>query len=248
MQKFAALTLLALLTATPAGAAQKETENVDRTIPFAQGGRLRLKNFSGDVRITPSMGTDVVIHAVRRATRDRLENIKLDIRVEGTSIDIEANRRAPGYRERDDNVVETTFDIQVPTDTELDVNIFSGDVSIENIEGRQKLHSFSGALTVKGGTGPVEAETFSGEIELDLSLARDMPSVEAKTFSGDIKARLPQTGGGRVEFSGFSGHFDSQLPLTLHGTSRRNVTADLGSGGNARLRFNTFSGSVQLLK
>lgn len=247
MQRLAAFTLLTLLAAAPSTAAQKEIETVDRTIPFASGGRLRLKNFSGDVRVTPGSGADVVIHAVRRATRDRLESIKLDIQVEGSTIDIEANRRTPGFREKNDNVVETTFDIQVPSQTDLDIHVFSGDVNVDNIEGRQKLYAFSGTLTMKGGTGPVEAETFSGDVNLDVSLAREVPSLEVKTFSGDIEARLPQAGGGRVEFRGFSGNFDSQLPLTLRSTSSRNVTADLGSG-SARLRFNTFSGSVRLLK
>jgi hypothetical protein len=247
MQRIAAFALVTLVAAAPALAAQKETETVDRTIPFAPGGRLKLRNFSGEIRITPGSGNDVVIHAVRRATRDRLENIKLDIQTEGQTIDIEANRRSPGFREKNDNVVETTFDIQVPAQTELDVQVFSGDVNIESVEGRQKLHAFSGTLTVKGGTGPVEAETFSGDIDLDLSVAREVPSLEVKTFSGDIKARLPQVGGGRVEFRGFSGNFDSQLPLTMRSSWTRTINAALGSG-SARLRFNTFSGSVRLLK
>jgi DUF4097 and DUF4098 domain-containing protein YvlB len=251
MQKFTAAALLAIVmapqAAPSAAAEQKETETVDRTIPLPSGGRLRLKSFSGDVQITGGPGTDVIIHAVRRATRERLENIKLEIKVDGNTIDIEANRRPPGWREHDDNVVETSFDIQVPSQIELEIRLFSGNVTVEDVVGRQSLNAFSGKLMVKNGGGPVEAETFSGDVELDLSAAPEVPSVRVKTFSGDVKARLPQTGGGRVEFSGFSGHFESDLPLTLRGRSSRNVSADLGSG-TASLNFNTFSGSVRLLK
>ena len=46
--RFTAFALVALLLAAPAAAAQKETEQVDRTIPLAAGGTLKLKNFFGD--------------------------------------------------------------------------------------------------------------------------------------------------------------------------------------------------------
>src|SRR5262245_59190836 len=92
----ALVTLLLLPAPAPAGQGERrETETVDRTLAFSQGGTLKLNNFSGDVRITGTPGNDVVIHAVRRASRDRLDNIRLDISVNGSTIDIEANRRAP---------------------------------------------------------------------------------------------------------------------------------------------------------
>jgi DUF4097 and DUF4098 domain-containing protein YvlB len=91
-----ALALLVLtLVASPAAAQRKETETVDRTVAFSRGGTLKLKNFSGNVRITGTQGTDVVVHAVRTATRDRLDSIKLDIEVDGSTVSIEANRRSP---------------------------------------------------------------------------------------------------------------------------------------------------------
>src|SRR5262245_55606612 len=78
---------------------RKETETVDRTIAFSQGGKLKLNNFSGDVTITGTPGNEVIVHAVRRASRDRLDNIKLDISIKGSTIDIEANRRTPGWED-----------------------------------------------------------------------------------------------------------------------------------------------------
>ena len=48
--------VLSLATPQAAVAAQKETETVDRTIAFSRGGTLKLKNFSGDVRVTGTSG------------------------------------------------------------------------------------------------------------------------------------------------------------------------------------------------
>src|SRR5262249_6094516 len=200
--KFTALALITLMfAAVPAAAKQKETERVDRTIAFAGGGTLKLNNFSGDVRVTGTSGTDVVIHAVRTATRDRLENIKLDIAIEGSTIVIDANHKSRDWRDRDNNVVETKFDIQVPSST------------------RPDLHAFSGNLIVTETIGEIAAQTFSGNIDLDVSRAQFTPDLKAETFSGDIKTHLNPGGSGRVEFTTFSGDLQSDLPLVLHSGS-----------------------------
>lgn len=191
---------------------------------------MKLRNFSGDVQITGTSGQDVIIHAVRTATRERLDNITLEVEARGSTIEIEANRRNPNWDEKNNNVVETAFEIQVPYDTRLD------------------LYAFSGALRVREVIGQVKAQTFSGNIDIDASRAGDTPRVEAETFSGDITARMPPGANGRVEFNSFSGELETDLPLTMQRTSRRSVSATLGAGGGERLEFKTFSGDVKLVK
>src|SRR6478672_3525495 len=219
MRNTAVAILLFTLAASPAAAQGKETETVDRTIAFSRGGTLKLKNFSGDVHITGTTGNDVVVHAVRTATRDRLNDIKLDIEVSGSTVSIEANRRASNWGDRENNVVETQFEIQVPSATLLN------------------LYAFSGDLIVRGTTADIDAKTFSGKIDLDVSTASASPEVKAETFSGDITTRLAAASNGRVEFNSFSGDLRSDLPLVLHRQSRRDVSADLGSGDGAKLEF-----------
>ncbi len=224
------LVALTLSTGGPAMAGQKETETVDRTIAFSRGGTLRPRNFSGDVRITGTPGNDVLVHAVRTATRDRLDAIKLDIEVDGSTITVEANRKAAGMDRQNDNVVETRFDIQVPAAIALDV------------------HAFSSDLTIRGTTGDITAQTFSGRIDLDVSSAGAVPDLKVETFSGDITARVPENTSGRLAFSSFSGDLRSDLPLLLNDRSRRNIRADLGSGSGSKLDFTTFSGDLRLVK
>jgi hypothetical protein len=59
---------------------------------------------------------------------------------------------------------------------------------------------------------------------------------------------VPAASNGRVEFNSFSGDLRSDLPLLLHRKSRRDVSADLGTGGGAKLEFKTFSGDLRLVK
>jgi DUF4097 and DUF4098 domain-containing protein YvlB len=234
MMKFGHIPAIALLgamtLAAPAAASdarsraqQTETERVDRTVSIRAGGRLQLKNFSGQVKITGSNRADVVIHAVRRAPRERLDHIKLEITETGSGVSIEANKKDRSWTERDNDVVETDFDIQVPVDVALEVEVFSSDIIVKDVRGRQRLHTFSGEIDVAGAEGALDAET----------------------FSGDIAVGLAQGASASVDFDSFSGSLKSDVPMSYHSGSRRRVRADIGSGGTD-YHFKTFSGDVRI--
>ena len=240
-------------------AAQRETETVNRTVPFPDKGTLELHNFKGPVKITGTTGRDVVIKAIRRADREQLDRIKLDITTSGSTVSIEANKRESdsnrNRRDRnynDENVVETEFEIQVPASAQLDVEVFESDVTIAGVTGEQQLKTFSGRLVVTGARGPVEANSFSGGLEIDLTAAGSTPDLSAETFSGSIRLRLADGAKGSVRFTTFSGNFDSDIPLTMRSAGGRNngrVSGDLpGGSGGATLRFHTFSGDVRVTK
>src|SRR6266849_1180254 len=87
----AAVTLL-IITQNSRGEAE-QTEHFERTIVFPFAGTLQLGNFSGDVHITGTIGKDLVVKAVRRAKRDLLEHIALDIHTSDSTITINANKQ-----------------------------------------------------------------------------------------------------------------------------------------------------------
>src|SRR6186997_1313418 len=152
MMKFAHIPAIAVLSAltlaAPVAAEQTETERVDRTVHIRAGGQLRLKNFSGRVTITGSNRSDLVVHAVRRAPRERLDHIKLEITETASGVSIEANKKDDNWRDRNNNVVETEFEIQVPADVSLSVDVFSSDIFVKGVRGSQRLKTFSGEIDV----------------------------------------------------------------------------------------------------
>lgn len=202
----------------------KETEQVNRTIPISASGTLRLKNFSGSIRIVAGSGRDVVMKATRRATRERLDRIKLDVSTSGSTVTIEANKQDERNRDRNNNVVDTTFELHVPASIDLDVEVFSSDVFVDGVTGDQKLHSFSGEIEVRNPRGAVDAETFSSDIV--MLVGRD--------------AR------GSVSFSTFSGEVDTTLPISSTSWRRRNVEGTLPGGSGPRMKFQTFSGDLRI--
>jgi DUF4097 and DUF4098 domain-containing protein YvlB len=249
MKRLLAVVAIVALSA-PLAQAFDETEQVKRTLTFAAGGTLSLTTFSGRVTITGSNGNQVVVDAVRRATRDRLDRIKLDIHTSGSTLYIDANHRESSWLDHmRNNVVDTDLDIKVPRRTNLRVTTFSAPVTVDGVEGSYDVHGFSSRLRLNDIVGRVEAKTFSGSVEMRVKNWHDGQSIDVNTFSGHIELQVPEDAHGHVTFNSFSGRLNSDLPLMLHGSSRRSVSADLGrSGDGPSLRFHTFSGSLQILR
>jgi hypothetical protein len=60
--------------------------------------------------------------------------------------------------------------------------------------------------------------------------------------------RVPESAAGQLTFNSFSGHLNSEIPLTFRNGRRSNLKAELGAnpGNGGNLRFKTFSGSVRI--
>jgi DUF4097 and DUF4098 domain-containing protein YvlB len=228
--------------------AQTETERVNRVIKLDPGGTLRLRTFSGRVTITGTDRAEVVIDAVRRATRERLDRITLDIHTEGSTVVVEANHHDRSRWSENNNVVETDFDIKVPARTNLDINGFSSPIDVRGVEGSHNVHTFSSRLRLDEVAGPIKAHSFSGAVEIRTRAWQDRQTIDVDTFSGSIQLHVPDSARGRVRFNSFSGRLTSDMPLTLHGSSRRSFDAALGGGDSSdgRISLKTFSGDARI--
>lgn len=236
-----------LLCLVPALAAATESEKFHKVVPLAPGGTVVLHNFSGDVRIVGADVSEVTIDAVRTAARDRLDHIKLDVQVSGSTVTIEANKKDPGWTVKHDNVVQTEFDIQVPRNTRLELDVFSSDLHVRNVTAEQSIKTFSGDVTVVDGASRMKAKTFSGAIDLQLSASVTGPDVDLETFSGAIGLRVPAAAKAGLSFDSFSGQLTSDLPLTLSEQRKGHLKAALNGGDAQRqVRLKTFSGNVKI--
>jgi DUF4097 and DUF4098 domain-containing protein YvlB len=222
----------------------RETETIERTLSLGAGGTVRLKTFSGRVNITGTGGSQVVIKAVRRASRERLDDIKLEITQSGNVIDIDANHRQ--VERHNDNVVETDFDIQVPNQARLDLRTFSAPVTVNGVAGNLEVDGFSSEIRLTEVSGPMRVKTFSGAIHVQARSWNDGDDLNANTFSGDITLRLPENARGAITFDSFSGSFNSDLPVTMTSSSKRNFRGTLNGGGSGDFKLNTFSGDVTI--
>ncbi len=244
-----AIALVTFLVPALASAQAKETETVHKVVALPAGGTLEIHNFSGFVRITGADVSDVTIDAVRRATRDRLDHIKLDVETSGTSVVVQANRKDEGWNARNDNVVETDMTIQVPRGANLKLDVFSSDVTVSKVAGQQSLKTFSGKVTVEDGAAPINVKTFSGAIVTRLVAGATRPDLDLETFSGSVEVKVAEGARAGVTFDSFSGGLTSDIPLTVHEQKKGKLRADLNGGDPAHtVRMKTFSGDVKIVK
>lgn len=231
-------------------ASTTDTEHITRTEKLAPGGTLRLKNFSGRVVVTASDRNDVAIDAVRRGDREWLDRSKPEIYSSGSTLVVDANQRDHSSSwfnwTRKTRIVETDLDLKVPRKINLDVNVFSSPVTVTGIEGAHNIHGFSSRVLLDDVTGSVRAHTFSGSVEIRAKTWIENQTIDVDTFSGSIQLHVPDNARGSVTFNSFSGRLNSEMPLTLHSSSRRSLKAELGGGPGGTLRFKTFSGSVRI--
>lgn len=243
-----ALACFALL-AFGAAAYADDTERITRTVNLPAGRVVHVKNFSGRVAIVGEDIDRVEIEAVRTAPPERLRHITLDVHSDGDAVVIDANHHDSWWPGFHNDVVHTEMTIRMPRQARLDVSVFSSAVEIRRVRGAHTVHTFSGSVELEDAAGPIEAHTFSGRVVIRESSWPGDQTIDVHTHSGNVEVHVPEAARGSVSFHSFSGHLTSEVPLTLHTSSRRTVEATLGSeAGRSSLRFSTFSGNVDINK
>ena len=249
--KFLALAFAFLLLALPARA--DDTEHFNRSLKLPAGGTLRLRGFAGHVTITASDGDEVSVDAVRHGSRAWLDRTKLEMYAQGSTVvvrDDESVHTSWFDWSPHHSIGETDFDIKVPKHINLDVNVFSSPVDVRGVEGTHKIHTFSAKIHLEDAVGSIDAHTFSGGVDIQTKAWQDRQAIDVHTFSGSVELRIPESARGSVSFNSFSGRMTSDVPLTLHTSSRRSLDATLGGGdsSNGHVQVKTFSGNVHINK
>ena len=122
-----------------------------------------------------------------------------------------------------DNVVETDFTLKVPSNANLDIDVFSSPVTVTGVSGKHRVHAFSADLHVNGAPGRWTPRRSAAQSTSSRRLWVKDQSVSAKTFSGDIEVRLPAAAAGSLEFNSFSGDIKTDVPLMVQSKSKRTM-------------------------
>jgi len=148
-----------------------------------------------------------------------------------------------------------------------EVDIKSGDLTLENITGDVYLEITSGDIKAAQIKGSIKAGVVSGDINFrDVSEAQtvDIKTVsgdvtyvgkikagghyEIKTHSGDVRMTIPADSAFDFEANTFSGAIDTDFEITVSGKiSPKEIRGTVGKGG-ATVTLKSFSGNVDLKK
>jgi len=149
----------------------------------------------------------------------------------------------------------------------VDCRTMSGGIHVEDVQSDIDVRTVSGTIEATKIKGSIEAETISGSIRLrDIAEAR---TVRAKVLSGSITYDGQIYTGGRYSFEAqsgsihmilpansafeleaetFSGHIDSEFPITMSGRISPRELRGVVNNGGASLRLRAFSGSITIKK
>jgi len=150
---------------------------------------------------------------------------------------------------------------------DVDGKCISGTIELREVAGAVNLKGVSGNITAERIKGSFEAETTSGNIKVrDISEAKSVRikilsgnvnydgqilkdgKYEMEVMSGGIELRIPAASAFDLEAETFSGHIESDFPLTMSGKISKNDLRGVVNGGGASVHLKTFSGSIRLFK
>ena len=121
----------------------------------------------------------------------------------------------------------------------------SGDVKIVKPAGEVEAHSGSGNITVGGISADLRVQTSSGEVSVEGNPLSNT-YWEMHSSSGTVTLRVPPNASFRLYARTSSGDIDTQIPITMEGTTgKHELRARIGDG-KARVEIETSSGKILL--
>lgn len=231
---------------------------------------------SSGVSVTLSVG-----NGDNRSRSTRSNNREVDVEllvprdvrvvIHGSSVDVRASNLAG-----DVEVHTNTGDVVLESlGGRALIETLTGDTDITGV-GDLRYTSVSGDLRARAVRGTVDVTTTSGDIVLDVQRAPQVQvtgmtsditlsgtvasdaRLQFSTHSGDVTMRLPESTGGQIDVSTFSGEISGgRMTLMPSSDGRTNLTGgrrldrsakrfEFGDGGNVRITVSTFSGDVTL--
>jgi hypothetical protein len=177
----AAAAVLLLVSSIHAGQASF-TEAVNK--PFSRGGTIRMTLAAGDYRISGRL--EERIRLSWRADRpEQAATLKADAEIRGNTALIATT----GFR----NGIH--FSIDVPSRSDIDVDLSAGNLDIRGIEGNKKV------------------ESWAGDVGIDIGQPEQYRQVDASVRAGDLSARpFNVSKGGLLRSFTWTG----KGPYTLH--------------------------------
>lgn len=230
-----------------------EARNVGGASLKTRSGDITLVNVAGSVEIQSTSGD---VRAEKISGKFRFNSMSGDVVV--TGVDDEANVSSLSgdlnIKDLNGNLIfnSTSGDLTAfSVGGDVTCHTISGDVNLTCVKGRADVGAVSGEIKLAGISGEVEAETTSGDV-IFIGPLKAGGRYYLKAFSGEVKMLLPtDVSGFSVKSKSFNGTFESDFPITnsagSDGANRGRINGTYGSGGT-QLTFDTFSGTIKLLK
>ena len=220
--------LLLMAAALPANA-----RDVNESIDASAKGHVDVSNISGSIEVTGWSRNRV---EVTGELGNKVEELVLERDDDKVLVKVKVPRR-------NSNNISSDIVVRVPEGSSINVSAVSADITVEGVEGEQKLHAVSGDIIAEV-ENAVSAHAVSGDIEISGNGGEFETSIH--TVSGDVMlvdiagSLAAEAVSGEMQIHG--GPFDHTSLNTVNGDIE--FTAALARGG--KLWIETVNGDVDV--
>ena len=181
--------------------------DIEKEFKVAPGGKLEIKNVSGDVEITSWSKNVVYIHERRKM------DVMTEAEAEATLKDLQSQYSQSGnevivsMEDMPRSYISGYFYVKVPKKFDISVGTNGGDINVSDIAGAVKLANSGGDIQTTGIDGNVNAATSGGDItarriKQNFTAATSGGDIELEEVEGDVKVT---TSGGDIKLREIKG-------------------------------------------
>lgn len=266
----AGFAIYALASTTSANASPRHTARVasaesatfDRSFSVSAPVRLEVSNGSGNIEIRGSADGTVHVHgkvtqggwSIFGGGAKSVDEVAANPPLEQNGNTIRIGKNSSWFKN-----VSIDYQVEVPHDTEIDSEVASGGITIDNVKGPVKASSASGYVhvyrverdaTVNAASGSIDVATIGGYVRVssasgDAAVSDVKGELRVSAASGSIRIKRPAD---RVDASAASGSIEveeANSDLKVHAISG-SIQVSGNPSANRFWELKTVSGSVEL--
>lgn len=154
--------------------------------------------------------------------------------------------RAEGPSMRNHTSWSVSYDVYLPSQTNLEAITENGGIAAENVRGEINFEATNGGIHVSDIAGNVHARTTNGGVVADLSgTTWQGQGLDLQTTNGGATVYVPRGYNAMLETGTTNGGMHVDFPITVRGSLSRHISTQLGSGGPL-VRVVTTNGGVHI--
>ena len=154
--------------------------------------------------------------------------------------------RAEGPSTRRHQSWAVSYDVYVPTQTNLEGLAENGGISAERVRGDLNFETTNGGIHLSDVAGNVHGRTTNGGVEAELSgTTWQGQGLDLQTTNGGATLYVARNYNAQLETGTINGGMHVDFPITVRGSLNRRISTQLGSGGPL-VRLITTNGGVHI--
>lgn len=257
--------LIALLCLTVLGASAFAEEWI-KTYQVGDKPSLRVDTNDAAVEVTRGVSHTVSVRVIATDYSIGSSGVRVTERQDADKIDLQVHVPS-GWGIHFGMHQGVRIEVQVPSETSLDLHSGDGHIAIDGTSGDARLDTGDGHIQVRNFNGGIHAHTGDGHMtidgvltDVDLRTGDGHIDVTVRhgskmnngwlihTSDGGVEARLPQDFAAELYAHTGDGHIQLDMPVTVSGSIERSRIRGKLNGGGPLLEIATGDGSIHIGK